>query len=118
MIRRPPRSTRTDTLFPYTTLFRSRHADAVERDGNTLAVGDFADVRGAVILLVADDMVGAGFARGVLLRLGADGDDHRRANRLQPLDEDQPEDRKSVVSGKSVSVRVDIGGRRFVKKKK
>src|SRR3546814_2836559 len=36
MIRRPPRSTRTDTLFPYTTLFRSvgiederrRHADA------------------------------------------------------------------------------------------
>src|SRR3546814_18282895 len=27
MIRRPPRSTRTDTLFPYTTLFRSRPAD-------------------------------------------------------------------------------------------
>src|SRR3546814_10602887 len=26
MIRRPPRSTRTDTLVPYTTLFRSRHA--------------------------------------------------------------------------------------------
>src|SRR3546814_5430760 len=26
MIRRPPRSTRTDTLFPYTTLFRSRCA--------------------------------------------------------------------------------------------
>src|SRR3546814_15828961 len=25
MIRRPPRSTRTDTLFPYTTLFRSNH---------------------------------------------------------------------------------------------
>src|SRR3546814_15520903 len=28
MIRRPPRSTRTDTLFPYTTLFRSVAADA------------------------------------------------------------------------------------------
>src|SRR3546814_1911546 len=27
MIRRPPRSTRTDTLFPYTTLFRSRGPD-------------------------------------------------------------------------------------------
>src|SRR3546814_8987112 len=27
MIRRPPRSTRTDTLFPYTTLFRSQQAD-------------------------------------------------------------------------------------------
>src|SRR3546814_15654764 len=29
MIRRPPRSTRTDTLFPYTTRFRSVHAEAV-----------------------------------------------------------------------------------------
>src|SRR3546814_17018809 len=28
MIRRPPRSTRTDTLFPYTTLFRSLACDA------------------------------------------------------------------------------------------
>src|SRR3546814_5990195 len=28
MIRRPPRSTRTDTRFPYTTLFRSQHAAA------------------------------------------------------------------------------------------
>src|SRR3546814_1531360 len=27
MIRRPPRSTRTDTLFPYTTLFRSSRAE-------------------------------------------------------------------------------------------
>src|SRR3546814_18551316 len=32
MIRRPPRSTRTDTLFPYTTLFRSAIRDA-EKDG-------------------------------------------------------------------------------------
>src|SRR3546814_15819852 len=31
MIRRPPRSTRTDTLFPYTTLFRS--GDAADRRG-------------------------------------------------------------------------------------
>src|SRR3546814_4623175 len=30
MIRRPPRSTRTDTLFPYTTLVRSLHAIAVD----------------------------------------------------------------------------------------
>src|SRR3546814_18598844 len=29
MIRRPPRSTRTDTLFPYTTLFRSAAANGV-----------------------------------------------------------------------------------------
>src|SRR3546814_8898578 len=32
MIRRPPRSTRTDTLFPYTTLFRS---NAMPLSGNT-----------------------------------------------------------------------------------
>src|SRR3546814_1939083 len=32
MIRRPPRSTRTDTLFPYTTLFRSvRHVARLQR---------------------------------------------------------------------------------------
>src|SRR3546814_18104128 len=36
MIRRPPRSTRTDTLFPYTTLFRSRVAAG---DGNRGAGG-------------------------------------------------------------------------------
>src|SRR3546814_7466525 len=34
MIRRPPRSTRTDTLFPYTTLFRS------DRDRHALAADD------------------------------------------------------------------------------
>src|SRR3546814_3444636 len=35
MILRPPRSTRTDTLFPYTTLFRSRHllGQLAEGDG-------------------------------------------------------------------------------------
>src|SRR3546814_18980505 len=32
MIRRPPRSTRTDTLFPYTTLFRSPHALFAEQE--------------------------------------------------------------------------------------
>src|SRR3546814_8957094 len=43
MIRRPPRSTRTDTLFPYTTLFRSptasrAYADAIDlrSSGNRL----------------------------------------------------------------------------------
>src|SRR3546814_317835 len=30
MIRRPPRSTRTDTLIPYTTLFRSGESPAIE----------------------------------------------------------------------------------------
>src|SRR3546814_5098200 len=40
MIRRPPRSTRTDTLFPYTTLFRSTHelANPIEVIG-AIAIG-------------------------------------------------------------------------------
>src|SRR3546814_6337952 len=46
MIRRPPRSTRTDTLFPYTTLFRSKGAvrflpalvAAVRNDAGILAL--------------------------------------------------------------------------------
>src|SRR3546814_6974916 len=42
MIRRPPRSTRTDTLFPYTTLFRSNiwidEARARQRRAKTFAL--------------------------------------------------------------------------------
>src|SRR3546814_1999028 len=38
MIRRPPRSTRTDTLFPYTTLFLSPHDAHPGREGSCLAV--------------------------------------------------------------------------------
>src|SRR3546814_2555221 len=33
MIRRPPRSTRSDTLFPYTTLFRSMNSRSRDSDG-------------------------------------------------------------------------------------
>src|SRR3546814_5099197 len=36
MIRRPPRSTRTDTLFPYTTLFRSLSLPRASTNGNGL----------------------------------------------------------------------------------
>src|SRR3546814_8980516 len=43
MLRRPPRSTRTDTLFPYTTLFRSRR-------------GRVAELRGAADLPVVDPL--------------------------------------------------------------
>src|SRR3546814_2775707 len=58
MIRRPPRSTRTDTLFPYTTLFRSRPA---------ASVGDFAKLSGALpnaIHEVGWDLVGGGGGKG------------------------------------------------------
>src|SRR3546814_2909248 len=39
MIRRPPRSTRTDTLFPYTTLFRSRRHGTDLRHGRKHILG-------------------------------------------------------------------------------
>src|SRR3546814_10602003 len=41
MIRRPPRSTRTDTLFPYTTLFRSKR-QLLERYLNEVYLGSGA----------------------------------------------------------------------------
>src|SRR3546814_3247311 len=48
MIRRPPRSTRTDTLFPYTTLFRSRDENAAQ-PGERWGVGEtHAVVAGSV----------------------------------------------------------------------
>src|SRR3546814_5699290 len=64
MIRRPPRSTRTDTLFPYTTLFRS--------------IGHVGDQNVAGLDLVHFGDVGhdAYFARADFLADGASGDQH------------------------------------------
>src|SRR3546814_3542116 len=42
MIRRPPRSTRTDTLFPYTTLFRSDGVRSHQRPGARTRAGEHA----------------------------------------------------------------------------
>src|SRR3546814_13096180 len=50
MIRRPPRSTRTDTLFPYTTLFRSDiHEPIVACPNDPDDVKTLSDVAGAQI---------------------------------------------------------------------
>src|SRR3546814_1596924 len=61
MIRRPPRSTRTDTLFPYTTLFRSvrsgRHAVQLRHRGQLRRhgiIGEQADPADAGIPIVAE----------------------------------------------------------------
>src|SRR3546814_1620061 len=40
MIRRPPRSTRTDTLFPYTTLFRSEGSPRTGPESRTGRLGN------------------------------------------------------------------------------
>src|SRR3546814_12183660 len=123
MIRRPPRSTRTDTLFPYTTLFRSfrlrvrlppprarirgRADGARDLDHHWRAHG-----KGRVGSELGGD---SGrrvkeAPRGLQFRpIRAGGEGYLRAIR---------EARKSVVEGKRVTVRVDIGGGRRNKKKK
>src|SRR3546814_529838 len=71
MIRRPPRSTRTDTLFPYPTLFRSRHLGVVAvvadaHGGHALPVDALDLLKEAVhevlpeLLAVADDVDAGG----------------------------------------------------------
>src|SRR3546814_18343070 len=77
MIRRPPRSTRTDTLFPYTTLFRSLRAEAA-RSGDRLEAGD-ADAHDER-LGGADRAVG-----GHPHRTGATIGARRHQHRLVPL---------------------------------
>src|SRR3546814_13307857 len=108
MIRRPPRSTRTDTLFPYTTLFRSFRSDPglCRRSGEQY------------------------FARRCHWRNGGGFGSRQRHSRVRRerscgsfSDTENCRknhwlgDRKSVVEGKSVSVRVDLGGRGIFKKK-
>src|SRR3546814_5037273 len=53
MIRRPPRSTRTDTLFPYTTLFRSLLVDDGQGrqigNAHAQAAADAGDLQGQMV---------------------------------------------------------------------
>src|SRR3546814_18644194 len=91
MIRRPPRSTRTDTLFPYTTLFRSPLAKGAEQAGGSIenALGrairtgkfGFDDLKRVALAVLAEIAtaslsVGAGATSGGL----AGGD--RKSTRL------------------------------------
>src|SRR3546814_6406889 len=78
MIRRPPRSTRTDTLFPYTTLFRSAAeiAGAADRARISEAAGHAAAIvaveRGALDI---DAATGAGDGAGIFDVAAARQDD-------------------------------------------
>src|SRR3546814_1634377 len=63
MIRRPPRSTRTDTLFPYTTLFRSRY-------GRTDLVSVIVDA--IAVLLLEFPIFASGDVARLKLHLGID----------------------------------------------
>src|SRR3546814_1555534 len=79
MLRRPPRSTRTDTLFPYTTRFRSARKGA-ERHVDPKAFADRPGRRGACGAAIIehqafeDDLEGIGAALGAPLREDAIAD--------------------------------------------
>src|SRR3546814_18246989 len=64
MIRRPPRSTLTDTLFPYTTLFRSKISAALAA-GCTIVLKPSEETIG-VALLIAQAIERAGLPRGTV----------------------------------------------------
>src|SRR3546814_16293330 len=150
MIRLPPRSTRTDTLFPYTTLFRSKKGDWVfglhgsanrdeavferakecllEREPNQhLAFGSGAHIclgrnlarlelrilLNTMLERCTDFEVGPQFTPEYLV--GEARGMKCRPVRFTPA---QQSDRKSGVEGKRVSDGVDLGGHRFIKKKK
>src|SRR3546814_9398426 len=99
MLRRPPRSTRTDTLFPYTTLFRSQHPGTGAGEGFALGRGHL-DLRIEVEVvrrhreaedLVARVLVGAAEPVGVGdVADAVDLADARQQRDRQGLDERQP----------------------------
>src|SRR3546814_12750953 len=135
MNRPPPRSTRTVTTFPYTTLFRS--AGGIRSAKNRR---DLGNKRSAAKARRSDAPPLKGFApkckppRGAAWSCGAGPRRSGKARRdcvppspcgigrrTKPTTEEEEAmatqlDRKSVGCGKSVSVRVDLGGRRNIKK--
>src|SRR3546814_13814603 len=126
MIRRPPMSTRTDTLFPYTTLFRSPRPSRRRRGLLHPDPGHHGTAPGGTDPRGHERVAGAPGAR-------ADGDPvpvERRpvgggreaaahhAGTAGGEGRGRTGERKSVVEGKSVAVRVELGGSRSLKKNK
>src|SRR3546814_10907941 len=68
MIRRPPRSTRTDTLFPYTTLFRSEDKPMIALQQAQVGDRDIMSMRPVLLAGDAGD-AGAVRARRMLRKL-------------------------------------------------
>src|SRR3546814_380634 len=132
MIRRPPRSTRTDTLFPYTTLFRSEFpgADPARRRlscSNKRQDGVYAYYLGElrVGLLQADQSAGevAGGEGAEIVGPLADTDDvnrqlvllgqrhqHAAARRAVELGDDEAGDVHQLLEGTDLAERVLAGG--------
>src|SRR3546814_13469975 len=114
MIRRPPRSTRTDTLFPYTTLFRSPASSIMNVRSRTPPMTAATGTCDAPEANIGCPDRRRGCQRSNRDRTGQACEGKRSGQNDGPA----AGDRKSVVEGKGVSVRVDLGGRRIIKKKK
>src|SRR3546814_18412510 len=138
MIRLPPRSTRTDTLFPYTTLFRSARLPALEGRATRLVQRRRGYDRGALApagrhasadarAAAARWRVAAGVrgshrggaacerARHAVARPHSDLRPSVRGargvrRRWTAPDLEQRLDRQSVVAGQGVYVRAELGG--------
>src|SRR3546814_14013609 len=131
MIRRPPRTTRSVTLFPYNTLIRSLICAKLVAIGGSRSRGSAAIVisirrnrndslpgsRGSLMdigyflkLMTEKNASDMFLTTGAPVYIKVEG-------KLYPLgNTGLPQDRKSVVKGKSVAVRVDLGGRLINKK--
>src|SRR3546814_9877315 len=95
MIRRPPRSTRTDTLFPYTTLFRAVAARSWRGGGSCVLL---AAERGAQFVEID---------RAAMLDPAGGGFDAHRAARHRGVGLDRPRQRAIAQQHRVVRVRSD-----------
>src|SRR3546814_11520537 len=91
MIRRTPRSTRTDTLVPYTTLFRSLDAHVEQRPGGMFAARSAAEI-------VAHDQNRRPGKSRIVEHIALHGADRLERAAAQPFARDrlEPLDRKST----------------------
>src|SRR3546814_6806913 len=67
MIRRPPRSTRTDTLFPYTTLFRSWLSASTRLVSSYVSLAEHGLLKGSLIFAYIATAIGLAITLPILL---------------------------------------------------
>src|SRR3546814_16334555 len=94
MLRRPPRLTRTDTLFPYTTLFRY---EAAQRAGGMAQARDLAQVEGLAAAVLHARPYDQRQARAMFGDGAFDGGHREGAVRFVRLQFDQVGDRVEAV---------------------
>src|SRR3546814_15184379 len=118
MRRRPPRSTRTDTLFPYTTLVRSGQEIVARTHFLGKAKRGLALFECDAPLEAGQQVMDGDRTRGEIASAATSGGQHLALPVLPLAAATAWDDRKRLVSRQRGSVRVDHRGRRMIKKKK